>query len=133
MRMSSRNKKQHSDLKMFNDFLSRGKISNGIRVPSDEHKGDVLAPTNLIDGRPVLEILRGKHPEGQPLVPNYIQSEHQRTPYHPAVLYQISARLVQKHAKKAHGRAGPSGFDTDDWRRVLSAFGQDSHPRTCSS
>ena len=84
MRKNSRNKKQHSDLKMFNDFMSRGKISNAIRVLSDEHKGAVLAPTDLIDGRPVLEILRNKHPEGQPLEPNCIQSEHPRTlPYHP--------------------------------------------------
>ena len=50
MRMNSRNKKQHSDLKMFNDFMSRGKISNVIHVPLDEHKGSVLAPTDLIDG-----------------------------------------------------------------------------------
>ena len=86
MRMNSRNKQQHSDLKMFNDFMSRGKISNAIRVLSDEHKGGVLAPTDLIDGRPVLEILGDKHPEGQPLEPNCIQSEHPRTlPYHPAV------------------------------------------------
>ena len=79
MRMNSRNKKQHSDLKMFNNIMSRGKISNAIRVLLDEHKGGVLAPTNLIDGRPALEILRDKHPEGPPLEPNCIQSEHPRT------------------------------------------------------
>ena len=38
MRMNSRIKKQHSDLKIFNDFMSRGKISNAIRVLADEHK-----------------------------------------------------------------------------------------------
>ena len=27
---------------------------------------------------------------------------------------------------KTHGRAGPSGLDADDWRRLLSAFGQTS-------
>ena len=125
MRMNSRNKKQHSDLNKFNDFMSRGKISNAIRVLSDELKGGVLAPTNLIDGRPVLEILRDKHPEGQPLEPNCIQNNHPRSlPYHPAVFDKISARLVRKHAMKAHGSAGPSGLD--DWRRLLSAFGQTS-------
>ena len=41
MRMNSRNRKQHSDLKMFNDFMSRGKISNAIRILSEEHKGGV--------------------------------------------------------------------------------------------
>ena len=70
MRMISKNKKQRSDLKMFNDFMSNGKISNAIRVLLDEHKGGVLAPSDLIDGRPVLEILRDKHSEGQPLEPN---------------------------------------------------------------
>ena len=71
MRMNSRNKKQHSDLKMFNDFMSRGKISNAIRVLSDGQKGGVLA-----DGRPVPEILRDKHPEVHTLEPNCVQSEH---------------------------------------------------------
>ena len=127
MRMNSRNKQQHSDLKMFKDFMSRCKISNAIRVLSDEHKGGVLALTDLIDGRPVLEILRDKHPEGQPLEPNRIQSEQPRTfPHHPAVFDKISARLVRKHARKTHGSAGPSGLDADDWRRLLSAFGQTS-------
>ena len=71
---------------MFNDFMSRGKISNAIRVLSDEHKGGVLAPTDLIDGRLILEILRDNHPEGQPLEPNCIESQHPCTlPYQPAV------------------------------------------------
>ena len=127
MRMNSRNKKQHSDLKIFNDFMSRGKMSNAICVLSDEHKSGVLAPTDLIDGRPVLENLRNKHPEGQPLEPNCVQSQHPRTlPYHPAVFDKITARLVQKHAMKTHGSAGPSSLDADDWRRLLSAFGQTS-------
>ena len=63
MRMNSRNKKRHSDLKVFNDFKSHGKISNAIRVLSDGHKGGMLAPTNLIDSRSVLEILHDNHPE----------------------------------------------------------------------
>ena len=71
MRMNSRNKKQHSDLKMFNNFISCGNISNANRVLSDEQKVDLLA-----DGRPVPEILRDKHPEGQTLEPNCVQKEH---------------------------------------------------------
>ena len=107
--------------------MSRGKISNAIRVLLDEHKGGVHVPTNLIDGRLVLEILGDKHPEGQPLESNCIQSEHPLTlPYKPAVFDEISARLVQKHAMKTHGSAGPSGLDADDSRRILSAFGQTS-------
>ena len=101
-----------------------------IRVLLDEHKGGVLAPTDLIDGRPVLEILRDKHPEGQPLEPNSIQRQHPRTlPYHPAVFDNISARLVRKHAMKTHGSAGPSGLDADDWRTLLLC----RPPRTCAS
>ena len=127
MRMNSMNKKQHSDLKMFNDFMSRGKISNAIHVLLDENKGGLLAPADLIDGRPVLEILRDKHPEGQPLEPNCIQRQHPRTlPYHPVVFDKISAMLVRKLAMKTHGSAGSSGLDAEDWRRLLSAFEQTS-------
>ena len=115
MRMNSRNKKQHAHIKMFKYFMSRGKISNVIRVFLDEHKGGVLAPTDLIDGRPVLAILRDKHPEGQPLEPNCIQSKHPRMlPFHPTVFDKISASLVRKHAKKFHGSAGPSSLNADD-------------------
>ena len=90
-------------------------------------KGGVLAPTDLIDGRPVLEILRNKHPEGQTMEPNCIRSKHPRKlPYHSAVLDKLSARLVRKHAMKTHGSAGSSSLDVDDWRRLLSAFGQTS-------
>ena len=130
MRMKSRNKKQHFDLKMFSDFMPRGKISTAVRVLSDEHKGGVLAPSNLIIGRPVLEIFRDKHPEGQPVEPNCIQNQHPRTlPCHPAVFDKISARLVRRHAMKTHGSAEPSGLDADDWRRLLSG----RPPRTCAS
>ena len=93
MRLKSKNKKQHSDLKMCKDFMSRGKISNSFRVLSDDHKYGV--PTDLIDCRPVLEILRDIHPEGQPLELNCIQSEHPRPhPYQPAVCDKINFRLV---------------------------------------
>ena len=82
---------------------------------------------DFIDGRPVLEILRSKQPEGQPLEPNCIQRDHPRTlPYPPLFSTKISARLVPKHAMKTHGSAGPSSLDADDWRRLLSAFGQTS-------
>ena len=69
---------------MFNDFMSHGKISNVIQILSDEHKGGLLASTDLTDGRPVLEILCDKHPEGLSLEPNCFKSKHPRTLlYHP--------------------------------------------------
>ena len=87
----------------------------------------MVAPTYLIDGKPVLEILRVKTPEGLPLEPNCIQSEHPPTLlYHPAVFDIISAKLVQKHAMKTHGSVGPAGLNPDEWRRLPSAFGQTS-------
>ena len=127
IRRNSRNKKQHSGLKMFNNFISRGKISNTIHVFSDEHKGGVLAPTDFIEGRTVLETSCDKHPEGQPSLPNCIQSKHPRTfPCHPAVCDKISAKFIRKHAMKTHGSAGPSGLNADDWQRLFFAFGQTS-------
>ena len=125
--INSRIKKQHSDLKMFNDFMSRGKISTAIRVLLDEHKASVLAPTYLKDGRPVLETLRDKLPEGQPLETNCIQSEHPRTlHYHPTVFDKNWGQACPKACNKDYGSAGPSGLDADDWRRLFSAFGQTS-------
>ena len=112
---------------MFNGFVSLGKISISIRVLLDEHKKGVLAPTDLIDGRAILKILREKHPEGQALEPNCIQSEHPCTLlYHPAVFDKISARLVQKHEMKTLGSAGSSGIDANDWRTPPSALRQTS-------
>ena len=112
---------------MFKNFISRGKISNAIHVFSDEHKGGVLAPTDFIEDRPVLETSCDKHPEGQPSLPKGIQSKHPRTfPYHLAVCDKISAKFIPKHAMKTHGSAGSSDLDADDWHRLLFAFGQTS-------
>ena len=77
--MNSKNNKQHSDIKMFNDYISRRNISNAIHVRSNEHKSGVLAPTDLIDGRPVLEISRDKHPEAQTFEPRANIRAHFRT------------------------------------------------------
>ena len=100
MRMNSRNKKQHSVLKMFINIMSRGKISNAIRVLSDEHKGGVLAPTNLIDGRPALKILRDKHPEGETLEPNCIQREHPRMLFFTTPLFLTKSVLGSSESIK---------------------------------
>ena len=81
--------------------MSCGKIRNAVRFLSDEHKGGVLVPTDLIDGRLVLKKLGDKHPEGQPLEHNCIQSEHPLTlPYQPGVFDKISARLVRNMQRR---------------------------------
>ena len=90
MRMNSRNKKQHSNLKMFNDFMPRG--------------------TRQISLRATL----GAQLHSEPT------STHASLPPHCFRQNQCEA------CPKAHGSAGPSGLDADDWRRLLSAFGQTS-------
>ena len=120
-------KNKVNELKFFNQLMSKGKISNAIRLLTGESKGGVLNVTDSVNGKPVLEVLREKHPQPKPLDADSVVSNPANVPdYHPAIFDRINASSIRKAAMKTHGSHGPSGVDADDWRRYLTAFGQES-------
>ena len=47
-------------------------------------------------------------------------------PFHSSVFDRITPAAVRKAALRTNGIHGPSGLDTDEWRRLLTNFDQSS-------
>ena len=52
---------------------------------------------------------------------NYIATVSNETiPFHPSVFDQINNQQIKKAAVGTHGSRGPSSFDLNEWRRILT-------------
>ena len=68
----------------------------------------------------VLEDLKEKHPKSQNAeVRGLIQGPMTKCPVEEVIYEDIDANMIYKAAKKVNGAAGPSGADSDLWRRML--------------
>ena len=97
--------------------MMRGKVRAALRMVSDLGSAGVLSLEKEIDGKPVRDILREKHPAAQAacsaallsLVDNTVET-------HPVLFERIDGDLIRSTALKVQGSAGPSGMDAAGWR-----------------
>ena len=107
----------------FASLMMRGKVRAALRMVSDLGSAGVLGLEEEIDGKPVRDILREKHPAAQAacsaallsLVDNTVET-------HPVLFERIDGDLIRSTALKVQGSAGPSGMDAAGWRRMCTAF-----------
>ena len=117
--------------------MTTGRISSAIRCLSEDVKGGILSTTEKITvggkTRTVLDILHEKHPKSQPCNPTLIeQYPSNALPYHPQIFERINAACIRKSAMKTNGSHGPSGLDSQEWRRLLTSF-KDSSSDLCKT
>ena len=94
--------------------MEPGKISAALRSIGSLETGvlDLTAE--------VLEDLKEKHPKSQNAeVRGLIQGPMPKCPVEEVIYEDIDANMIYKAAKKVNGAAGPSGADSDLWRRML--------------
>ena len=87
-------------------------------------KGQALALNDLTK-KSVYRVLLDKDPQPSEVSENYIVSNQ----YKNTLLYRydkLNASSIRKCAIKTRGSHGPSGLDSNEWRRILSNFGQSS-------
>ena len=73
----------------------------------------------------VLNILKSKHPNAQPVSPDAILRDGLETPQvHSVIFDRINASSIRSAAK---GAAGPSGLNAHCWRRLCTLFKSASH------
>ena len=136
-RLPKKSKKDHDEYKEFDKYMTTGRISSAIRCLSDEVKGGNLSTTEKITvggkTRTVLDILHEKHPKSQPCNPAFIEQDPSNAlPYHPQIFERINAACIRKSAMKTNGSHGPSGLDSQEWRRLLTSF-KDSSSDLCKT
>jgi hypothetical protein len=130
---SGRNKDSSEDniARRFNTMVHDGKIRAGVRMLTNRDGGGVLAPgdSDTKSGRPVLEVLREKHPDIR--VPDLDREDWHSFETYPECANTIpvdcDTDIVQRVASRLRGGAGPSGVDALALKHWLLRHGQASH------
>ena len=122
-------KSPHSDenrTRIFANLVFQGRIKAALRVLAEHDGGKVLhaneiSPTS--NSQSVLDILRTKHPKGQPPSPEaVIRKNEPRPTVHPIIFDRIDGNSIRAAALSTFGAGGPSKTDAHCWRRLCSSF-----------
>ena len=116
-------RKTETEAQQFNKLMLTEKISSAIAKLTDTSK-TVLSFDEIVKDKTVEHTLIEKHPPSKPIDENYITPVSNETiPFHPSIFDQINGEDIKKAAMRTHG---PSGLDANEWRRILTHFGQQS-------
>ena len=83
----------------------KGKVKGASRLLSTDSGAMILPQDQMIDGKPVRDVLREKHPTA--LLQQ--EGEARAPPHHPMMFDEINGLCILKSALKTEGGAGPSG------------------------
>ena len=106
--------------------MFQGKTKAALELLGNQEKGGVLqlddqVPSGPCGPKSVREILKEKHPSGQPADPESLVLDDAH-PVHDIVFDCIDASLIRAAALKTSGAAGPSGIDAYGWRRLCTCY-----------
>ena len=110
----------------FSKHIFQGKVKSALDLLKNKSKSGLLHLNDMItckdSEKSVREILRDKHPSGQPAhQESLIQGDPPQA--HPVVYDSIDKSVVQSAALKTSGAAGLSGLDAYCWRRLCTCYG----------
>jgi hypothetical protein len=123
---------EETKARAYNAKVLSGRIRSAVRTLTSRDQGGVLQPDDKCTktGRPVLDVLRSKHPLMRDPAPDL--TDRDRGSFEPysslpeAVAIEITGDVVEKVALKLSGAAGPGGTDAVDLRNWLLRFGAES-------
>ena len=119
--LKERNDNQRA-ARTFSSLMMRGKVRAALRMVSDHGSAGVLGLEVVIDGKPVWDVLKEKHPAAQAACSAALLSLDNTVETHPVLFERIDGDLIRSTALKVQGSAGPSGMDAAGWRRICTAF-----------
>ena len=111
---TSTNKTPADISRIFSKLMFLGKVKAALKFLDSNSETGILQPTE-----DVINTLKEKHPEAAEIQPEtLIQGPITRKVNH-AHFAVIDEQMVMKAAMRTRGSAGPSQFDSDQYRRVL--------------
>ena len=117
----------------FSKLMFQGKTRAAMQLLAKQGMGGILGVDDMIDlgdntQKPVLEILKSKHPPAQPISADALSERNADPPVVPPVVFeQITGSSIRSAALRTKGAAGPSGIDAHGWRRLCTSFKSASH------
>ena len=107
----------------FAHVMFQGKARAVLRLVSDQCSSGVLNIDQEIDGTPVLDLLKSKHPPAQQASSATLLPPHDHSPeIHPILFEAITEDLIRSTSLRVQGSARPSGIDAAGWRHICTAF-----------
>ena len=121
---------EDTEARAFNARVLNGELRTAVRVLTSRDGGGVLAPDDQCTktGRPVLSVLREKHPamRDPPLADADLACFEFYSSTPTPLPLDITADVVERVAAKLHGAAGPGGTNAVALGNWLLRFGQES-------
>ena len=113
-RLTSGKRKERDDIEpVFAKLMFEGKINAALKYLTENNDHGILPSTPETSKE-----LKKKHPESAKIYKNaLVTGPKQKIP--PSYFDKIDEGLIQKAAKKTKGTAGPSHFDSEQFRRIL--------------
>ena len=97
----------------FKQLMQKSNVNGGLRLLTNNMSNGILPLSDE-----TLQILSWKHPEAQQAYHEAILQGPKKQ-IHSIVYEGIDEDLVEKAATKTKGERDQSGFDADNWRRIL--------------
>ena len=101
--------------------MFQGKTNYAMQLLSQQGKGGILNVEDMVDSgdntmKPVLDILKSKHPPAQPVSTDPLIVGDADPPEVPPVVFdQITASSIRDATLRTKGASGPSGIDAHGW------------------
>ena len=115
-RLTETRKKDNRQIgETFQKLMIKGKVNSALRLLSDEQCNGILP----LDDNTMNE-LNLKHPDASPLNEDLLL-EGPCQYINPVIFESIDECAILKAALKTKGASGKSGWDADEWRRVLGS------------
>ena len=113
---------------VFTSLVFCGKVRNSIQLLNKQANGaGVLSLADQVNegGQSVRDILREKHPNGEPAHQSAIRAHEDmdHTEVHPVIFDSIDALSIKQAALRVNGAAGPFGADVQAWKWFATSFG----------
>lgn len=114
--------------RIFSRLMIQGKVKAAMKYLSDNANGGILGLDDVVEGshgRTARELLRDKHPMQK--FPSYSALLQGPVNDVPSVIFdQIDGCAIKQAALRTQGSGGPSGMDSNAWRRLCCSFGKQS-------
>ena len=121
--LQSTPRKQEDIVKVFTRLMLMGKIGAALKWVTDNNAQALKMTPEVV------KVLQSKHPAAAPISSTEVISGRPLPYIEPVIFDHIDGDSVAKAAKKNKGAAGPSGMDSDCWKRILcsKSFDKSSH------
>ena len=95
--------------------MGKGNINGALRLLTNNTTNSILPQDEN-----TLNSLKQKHPQSKPACEETLING-EPTAIHPIIFNDINEELLRKAAIRTKGGSGPSGFNSDSWRKMLTS------------